>query len=108
MQTNLGRCMMLSNLVRRLCHGRNGNVAMIFALSMIPLGFLAGMALDYAAAIQKLQRLNAAADAAALAAVSPALMTQTTTQAQNVATNFFTGQASTIAGTAVTAPTVTI
>jgi Flp pilus assembly protein TadG len=100
--------MMLGDLVRRLCRDRSGNIAITFALSMIPLGFLAGMALDYATAIQKLQRLNAAADAAALAAVSPALMTQTTTQAQTVATNFFTGQVSTILGTTVAAPTVTV
>ncbi len=39
--------MMLGDLVRRLCRDRNGNVAIIFALSMIPVVFLAGMALDY-------------------------------------------------------------
>jgi Flp pilus assembly protein TadG len=96
------------DLVRRLLQHRQGNVAIIFALSMIPVVFLVGMALDYAAATQKLQRLNAAADAAALAAVSPALMTATTTQAKTVATNFFTGQASAITGTTVPAPTVTV
>ncbi len=35
-------------------------------------------------------------------------MTQSTSQAQTVATNYFTGQASTIAGTTATAPTVTV
>src|SRR5690349_3323043 len=94
--------------VRRLLRERKGNVAVMFALTTIPVVFLAGMALDYAAAIQKLQRLNAAADSAALAAVSPALMSQTTSQAQTVAANFFTGQVSVISGVTVAAPTVTI
>jgi Flp pilus assembly protein TadG len=100
--------MMFRDPVRQLFRHRKGNVAVIFALSMIPVVFLSGMSLDYAAATQKQQRLNAAADAAALAAVSPALMTQTTTQAQTVATNFFTGQASAITGATVNAPVVTI
>jgi Flp pilus assembly protein TadG len=95
---------MFCDLVRRLLCHHQGNVAVIFALSLIPLVFLCGMGLDYAAATQKLQRLNAAADSA----VSPALMTQTTTQAQTVATNFFTGQASAIAGVTVNTPTITI
>jgi Flp pilus assembly protein TadG len=100
--------MMFPDLVRRLLHQRQGNVAVIFALSMIPVVFLCGIALDYAAAIQKLERLNGAADAAALAAVSPALMTKTTTQAQTVAANFFTGQASGITGVTNATPVVTV
>jgi len=96
------------DLCRRLFRHCDGNVAVIFALCLIPLVFLAGMALDYAAAIQKLQRLNAAADSAALAAVSPALANQTATQAQTVATNLFNGQASAITGLTGIAPTVTI
>jgi len=99
---------MFTELVRRLLHRRDGNVAVIFALTMVPVVFLCGMALDYAAAIQKLERLNAAADAAVLAAVSPSLVNQTTAQAQTLATNFFTGQASAITGVTVNAPTVTV
>jgi Flp pilus assembly protein TadG len=99
---------MFPDLVRRLLRHRKGNVAVIFALVTVPVVFLAGMTLDYAASIQKLQRLNAAADSAALAAVSPALMSQTVSQAQTVATNFFTGQTSAISGLTVAAPTVTV
>lgn len=99
---------MLAGLVRRLINHCSGNVAITFALSLLPLVFLIGMALDYAAAIQKLQRLNAAADSAALAAVSPALMSQTATQAQSVATNLFNGQASAIAGLTSITPTITV
>src|SRR5437667_4403187 len=99
---------MFPDLVRRLLRHRKGNVAVIFALATVPVVFLGGMALDYAAAIQKLQSLNAAADSAALAAVSPALMTQTTSQAQTAATNFFTGQTSAISGVTVVAPAITV
>ncbi|WP_423863392.1 TadE/TadG family type IV pilus assembly protein [Bradyrhizobium sp.] len=99
---------MFRDLVRRLLRHRAGNVAVVFALSMVPVVFLCGMALDYSAATQKQQRLNAAADAAALAAVSPALMTQTIAQARTVATNFFTGQASAITGATFNAPVVTV
>jgi hypothetical protein len=80
----------------------------LFALSMVPVVFLSGMALDYSAATQKLQRLNAAADAAALAAVSPAMMAMTTSDAQTAAANLFTGQASAITGATASAPVVTI
>jgi len=80
----------------------------MFALALVPLVFLIGMALDYATGIQKLQRLNAAADSAALAAVSPALMSKTTSQAQSIATDLFNGQASAIAGLTSITPTVTV
>jgi Flp pilus assembly protein TadG len=102
------RCRGFRDLSCRLFRHRDGNVAIIFALCLIPLVFLAGMALDYAAAIQKRQRLNAAADSAVLAAVSPALANQTAAQAQTVATNLFNGQASVVTGLTGIVPTVTI
>jgi Flp pilus assembly protein TadG len=67
---------MLGDLTGRLCRNRDGNVAMIFALSIIPIIFFAGLGLDFAAATQKRVKLNAAADAAALAAVAPGMMNQ--------------------------------
>jgi Flp pilus assembly protein TadG len=96
------------DLARRLFRHRGGNVAITFALALVPLVFLIGMALDYATGIQKLQRLNAAADSAALAAVSPALMGKTTSQAQSIATNLFNGQASAITGLTSITPTITV
>ena len=61
--------------VARFRDERKGNVAIIFGLSLVPMVFLGGMALDFSSAIQKKSRLDAAADAAALAAVTPAMMT---------------------------------
>jgi Flp pilus assembly protein TadG len=92
----------------RLLRQREGNVAITFALCIVPIVFLIGMALDYASAIARQQRLNAAADSAALAAVSPSLMNQSTTQARTVATNVFAAQASAVTGVSGATPTVTV
>ena len=87
---------MLRFWMRRFCRDRRGNVAMIFALSIIPIIFFAGMGLDFAAATQKRAKLNAAADAAALAAVAPGMMNQSDASAITAAQNMFTAQAATV------------
>ncbi|MBR0857428.1 TadE/TadG family type IV pilus assembly protein [Bradyrhizobium liaoningense] len=68
---------MLRRAVLRFATDRKANVAVIFALMMVPTIFLLGMALDYTQALRKREQLNAAADAAAIAAVRPAMLTQT-------------------------------
>lgn len=98
----------MRDLVRRFVGDRKGNVAMTFAVSLIPIIFLAGMGLDFSSAVQKRARLNAAADAAALAAVTPAMMTQSNTAAQTAATNMFNAAAANMTGVTITAPTVTV
>jgi Flp pilus assembly protein TadG len=95
-------------LARGFFRDRNGNVAIIFALSLIPLIFLIGLALDFTAATQKRAHLNAAADAAALAAVTPAMANQTVAAAESFAQNVFAGQASTVNGISYSTPTVTV
>jgi Flp pilus assembly protein TadG len=99
---------MLGSLIRRFLLDRRGNIAIIFALALVPVIFLAGMALDFTSALGKRTLLNAAADSAALSAVSPAMMNQTVATAQTTAQNVFMGQASTVAGANYTAPTVTV
>jgi Flp pilus assembly protein TadG len=94
--------------MRRFIRDRKGNVAMIFALAVIPCVFLTGMALDFSAAIQKRVILNAAADAAALAAVTPTLMGESSSNAQTAALNVFNATASTVTGVTSATPTVTI
>jgi hypothetical protein len=66
------------------------------------------MAMDFAAATQKRSRLNAAADAAALAAVTPNMMTQSTSNAKTAAQNIFNAEASTMPNLNYTTPTVTV
>jgi Flp pilus assembly protein TadG len=87
---------------------RKGNVAIILALSLVPAVFLIGMALDYSSAIERRSQLNAATDAAALAAVTPSMMMQSNAAAQTAATNIFNAEASAISGVSNTNPTVTI
>lgn len=99
---------MLAEVLRRLTSDRSGNVAIIFALSLIPAVFLIGMALDFSSAIQRRSQLNAAADAAALAAVTPSMMTQSNAAALTAATNIFNAEASAMGGVNNTTPTVTI
>jgi Flp pilus assembly protein TadG len=99
---------MLANLLRRFSRNQKGNVAIIFALSLVPIVFLAGMGLDFGSAASKRVRLNAAADAAALAAVTPAMMGQSASTAQTAAQNIFNATASTVPGLSYSSPTVTI
>jgi len=99
---------MLRAFMRRLSSDRRGNVTLIFALSLVPCVFLTGLALDFGAAAQKRARLNAAADAAALAAVTPAMMNATAAQATTAAQNIFMAEASTMSGLNYSAPTVTV
>jgi Flp pilus assembly protein TadG len=101
---------MLGDLTGRLCRKRDGNVALTFALSIIPIIFFAGMGLDFAAATQKRVKLNAAADAAALAAVAPGMMNQSDASAITAAQNMFTAQAATVPQLNIdpSQPTVTV
>jgi Flp pilus assembly protein TadG len=99
---------MLRVWMHRFSRDRQGNVALIFALSMIPCVFLIGMALDFTSATQKRVQLNAAADAAALAAVTPSMMTQTTTAASTAATNAFNAVASNVTNATNITPTITV
>jgi len=99
---------MLVDLLRRFHRDRTGNVAVIFALSLIPGIFLIGMSLDFASAMQRRSLLNAAADAAALAAVRPPMMQQSASAAQTAATKMFNAQASAVGGVTSATPTVTV
>ncbi len=99
---------MPGSFIRRFVHDRRGNAAILFALSLIPIIFLIGMGVDFTSAAQKRARLNAAADAAALSAVTPAMMTQSNANAIAAATNIFNAQSSGISGLTVNAPSIAI
>lgn len=99
---------MIARLLRRFSLERKGNVAIIFALSLVPCVFLTGMGLDFASAIRKRVQLNAAADAAALAAVTPSMMIQSTTAAQTAALNTFNAITSGMTGVNSITPTITV
>src|ERR1700738_5362320 len=77
---------------------RRCNIALFFALSLLPMVFLAGMAMDYTSAELKKAQLDAAADAAAIAAVTPAMMAKNDAQATAAAQNLFNSKANAITG----------
>jgi Flp pilus assembly protein TadG len=85
-------------LLLRFFRSRDANIAAIFALAMVPTIYLLGMALDYTQATRKRSQLNAAADAAAIAAVTPAMLAQPTSAAVTVATNIFNATANSLPG----------
>jgi Flp pilus assembly protein TadG len=84
--------------VARLLRDRKANIAVTFALTMVPAVYLLGMALDYAQASRKQSQLNAAIDAAAISAVTPSMLTQPPSVATTTATNVFNATATGLPG----------
>jgi Flp pilus assembly protein TadG len=88
---------------------RRGNVAMMYALMLPVLMFGVGLAIDYTRAAQVRTQLNAAADAAVLAALTPSMMQQSNATAQTAAQNMFNGQIAGITSLVnVQPPTITV
>jgi Flp pilus assembly protein TadG len=87
---------MIVGALRRFFGDRKGNVAIIFAFSLMPIALLTGMGIDYTAAAQKKTMLDAAADAAALAGVTPTLMAQPSSASVTAAQNMFNSQVANI------------
>jgi len=81
----------------RFLADRRGNIAMMYALMLPVLLFGVGMAVDYTHAMQVKTKLDAAADAAALAGLTPNMMQQTgatgNAAAKTAVTNLFTAMA---------------
>ncbi len=100
---------MFKGLLSRLLRDRRGNILMIYALSA-PIVLLAvGFAVDFGRAAQLRTKLNAAADAAALVALTPAMMVQNNATAQAAAVTMFNAQAGSVSGLyGAAAVTVTI
>jgi Flp pilus assembly protein TadG len=73
-------------------HDRRANVALMFAFLVLPIIFGIGMAVDYGTAARLKSKLNEAADAAVLAAVTPAMMNQSNAAAILAAKNMFIAQ----------------
>jgi Flp pilus assembly protein TadG len=82
----------------RFVSDRKANVAITFAFAMIPTIFLVGMTIDYISATQKKAKLDALADAAVLAALTPSMLHSTDAVAQTAAQNVFVAQLPSISG----------
>ena len=92
----------------RLLRNRRGNVAMMYALVAPILVFAGGAAIDYGRAAQIHTKLNAAADAAALAALTPSMLQQSSTVAHDAAVSMFNGLTEGIPGLTANATQVTV
>lgn len=83
----------------RLRSNRRGNVLMLFGFAMIPMVFATGMGIDYSRAARLRTKLNAIADAAALAAVTQPMMLETDEEkVRETARVMFQGQANILGG----------
>jgi Flp pilus assembly protein TadG len=96
--------------LHRFVGDRKANVAVIFALVMVPAIFLLGMALDYTHTQHMKVNLDSASDAAAVAAVTSAMMQQSPQTAQTAAKNVFNITANTLVtnNNLVGKPTLTV
>ena len=80
---------------QRLIGDRRGNVLMIFGFALIPLTFATGMTIDYARAARIQTRLNTVTDAAALAGVTPGMLSKTRAESAVAVANLWYAQAGT-------------
>jgi Flp pilus assembly protein TadG len=92
--------------LRRFASDRKGNVAIIFALALVPITFLTGMGIDYTVATQRKAMLDSAADSAALAGVTPTMMSQPSSASITAAQNMFNALVTNISG--VASPNVSV
>jgi len=93
---------------KKFLSDRSGNVALLFALACIPLFLTLAVTLDYSHAALLRGRLADIADAAALTATTPAMMTQSPATAKTAAITMFQAQASAIKGFTYKAGNLTV
>ncbi|UIJ43674.1 pilus assembly protein TadG-related protein [Sphingomonas cannabina] len=98
----------IAALWRRLLSDRRGNVLMIMGFATIPLALSTGMVVDYSRAARLQTKMNAAADAAALMAVSKPMMEKTNEDIKVIAKSFFTSQVSGLPGLTYDPANVTV
>ncbi len=87
-----------AQIAGRLLSDRRGNVATVLAIATLPLLFAVGMGMDYTSASFREDQLNAFADAAALSALTPAVLAQSDSASVQAATKTFNAQASSVTG----------
>jgi Flp pilus assembly protein TadG len=80
------------SLSQRLRADTSGNILMMMGFAILPLTFMVGMGIDYSRAEKLQTKMNAAADSAALAAVSQSMISQSDAAAQAAARSMFNSQ----------------
>jgi Flp pilus assembly protein TadG len=96
------------SLLRRLIGARDGSVIVLFAVAAPVIALLVGMAIDYSMAASQRDQLDSIADAAALAAVTPQMLTQADSISQQTAQTTFTAQAAAVGSVSSPSATITV
>jgi Flp pilus assembly protein TadG len=94
--------------VERFRRHEGGTMALFIGLTSIPIIFSVGAGVDYSTANMAKTKLQAVADAAALSAVDHTEITDTTANAQTIATTVFNSEAINLKNVAVNTVTVTV
>ncbi len=94
--------------LRRFGRHEGGTIATFAALAAIPLIFSVGAGVDYSSASTAKAKLDAVADAAALAAVDHQNITATVAAAQTTATNVFNAEAVNLTNVTISNVSVTV
>jgi Flp pilus assembly protein TadG len=89
---------MRRSAISRFLRDEGGNFSAVFALTLVPVVGLIGMGVDFSMSSKRKAILDAIADSASLAAVTPAMLNQSTSVSVTTATNLFNAQASSVAG----------
>ncbi|WP_257166067.1 TadE/TadG family type IV pilus assembly protein [Bradyrhizobium sp. SRS-191] len=79
-------------ILSRFRRDESGNIAVIFAIALLPILAFIGSAIDYSMAVRAKAKLSASLDAAMLAATGYTAMRGSASAAQTAATNMFNGQ----------------
>ncbi len=98
MQRTPQRRARVAPMSRRLWRDQRGNIALLSALLIFPLIFALGLAFDYTSASNRKDKIDGMADAAALGAVTPAMMAQPLATAEARSKSLFIDQIQTVAG----------
>ena len=96
---------MITRKLKRFGSDTRGNVALIFAVAIVPTIGVGAMAIDYTLAGRREAQLNAIADAAALSTVTPTGMASTWQVAKVNAVAMFNAQAALVGGATVSSLT---
>lgn len=98
----------LMPFLRRLGAETSGNILMLTGFSILLLTFAVGFGIDYSRAQRLQTKLNAAADAAALAAVDPSMLSQSKDVATTAGQQMFDQQVTGLSGLTNVVRTVTV
>ena len=93
--------------LQRFLRDSGGNLAPMFALTLLPVLGLIGITVDYNQSSTRKAALDSIADSASLAAVTPAMLAQTAQASINVATQVFNSQTPLVRGIGTVTPSVT-